>query len=332
MRFSCFCLLVFFFYFRPGVFKKYTLTGLAQGTTYAVTYYAFDSLVSKKQVDSVLNSLDSSLSLYKPYSFINSFNNSDKGKLINKHFKNVLLKSLLIYKETNGLFDITVQPLVQAWGFGVSKTDSLPSKEKIDSLIRCVGMSDIKLRGNYIEKKMPCVKIDMNGIAQGYSVDIIAEYLESKGIKDYLVELGGEIRVNGRKQPSGEKMKIGIESPDADEFGDSSLQKTVLIEKGALTTSGSYRNYYESNGKRITHIIDPKTGYPVQNELISVTVYAKDAITSDAYDNAIMLMGLKKGMKFIEKRKDLAAYFIYKKKDGKIADTASSRFRNLFSN
>jgi len=126
-------------------------------------------------------------------------------------------------------------------------------------------------------------------------------------------------------------MKIGIESPDEDEFSDHPMQKIISLENGAITTSGNYRNYYESNGKKITHIINPKTGYPVQNELISVTVYAKNAITADGYDNALMLMGLKKALQFIDKRKDLAGYFIYKNKEGKIADTASSRFYKLMN-
>ena len=169
----------------------------------------------------------------------------------------------------------------------------------------------------------------MNGIAQGYSVDVIADFLEQHNITNYIVELGGELRVKGRKQPSGEKMKIGIESPTKNEFDDESLEGIVSIDSGAITTSGSYRKFYESKGKIITHLIDPTTGYPVQNELISVTVYAKDAITADAYDNALMLMGLKNGLKFIEQRKDIAAYFIYHKSNGEIADTASSQFYKL---
>jgi thiamine biosynthesis lipoprotein len=315
--------------YQKTEWKSFRISGFAQGTTYAITYYAADSFASKFQVDSILGNLDSSLSLYKPYSLINGFNYAANGLEIDTHFSNVLRKSFLVYKETNGLFDITVKPLVDAWGFGVTKIDSLPSEEEINSVRKCIGTNKLALEKNYLSKTKNCVQIDLNGIAQGYSVDVIAEFLESKGIKDYLVELGGEIRVNGRKQPSGEKMKIGIETPNADEFGDTVLQKLIAIEKGAVTTSGSYRKYYESNGKKITHIINPKTGYPVENELISVTIYAKNAMTADAYDNAVMLMGLKQGIKFIEKRKDIAAYFIYKTHDGKIAGKASSRFKKL---
>jgi FAD:protein FMN transferase len=332
MRLIPFCLFFFIFsYTERNSLKRYQFSGLAQGTSYAITYYAQDSVVTKSQTDSILNRIDSSLSLYKVYSLIIRFNNSPGGATIDLHFKNVYKKSLLVYKETGGLFDITVEPLVQAWGFGVNKTDMLPDSNKLSVVKKCVGTNLLELKGNFLLKKKSCVKIDMNGIAQGYSVDVLAGFLEKHGIKNYLVELGGEIRIKGRKQPSGEKMKIGIESPGEDEFSNHPLQKIISLESGAITTSGSYRKFYESNGKRISHIINPKTGYSVDNELISVTVYAKDALTADAYDNALMLMGLKKALQFVEKKKDLAAYFIYKNKEGKIADTASSRFYKLMN-
>jgi thiamine biosynthesis lipoprotein len=143
------------------------------------------------------------------------------------------------------------------------------------------------------------------------------------------VELGGEIRIKGRKQPGHEKMKIGIEAPGEDDFNMSMMQKIVALDHGAITTSGSYRKYYESEGKKISHIIDPRTGYPAQNELISVTVYASNAITADAFDNALMVMGLQKALQWVEKRKDLAAHFIYRTPSGAVADTASSRFYKL---
>lgn len=333
MRFS-----VFFFSFlflsvtqTQVEWKTIRINGFAQGTTYAITYYAADSGVVKSQVDSILNKIDSSVSLYKPYSFITRFNNSITGIKTDPHFSHVTKKAIAVFKETNGLFDITVQPLVEAWGFGINKNQFLPEGKEIDELKKCVGAKLLRYGDTYLLKKKPCVKIDMNGIAQGYSVDVIAGFLEKQGIKNYIVELGGEIRVKGRKQPSGEKMKIGIESPDDDEFSDHPIQKIIAIENCAITTSGSYRNYRESNGKKISHIINPKTGYPVDNELISVTVYAKDAMTADAYDNALMLMGLKDALKFVEKRKGISAYFIYKNKQGKIADTASSRFYKLMN-
>jgi thiamine biosynthesis lipoprotein len=311
---------------RSVEWKRYSIAGTAQGTTYSIIYYADDSVVSKPMIDHVLMSLDSSLSLYKPYSGINQFNNSEKGTELDEHLFQVVSKSLAVYKETKGLFDITVQPLVQLWGFGVTPTNTAPDSGAVRTTLTCVQSSLLHLNGKRLLKKKPCVKIDLNGIAQGYSVDVLAAFLETYGIRNYMVELGGEIRVKGRKQPSGEKMRIGIESPSEDPFGNHPLQKVLVMDEGAITTSGSYRRFYESKGQKITHLIHPKTGYPQANELISVTVYAPDAITADAYDNALMLMGLKAAMDFVNKRPGLAAYFVYKNANGSIADTASLAF------
>lgn len=318
-------------YLPKKEWKRYAVSGTAQGTTYSIIYYAEDSTVTKSVIDSTLMSLDSSLSLYKPYSRINQFNNSAKGIILDKHLQQVVKKSIDTYKATSGLFDITVQPLVQAWGFGVTKTNTVPDAAAIKNILPCVNTKLLQMKGNRLGKAKPCVKIDLNGIAQGYSVDVLAALLEKHGVKNYIVELGGEIRINGRKQPGGEKMKIGIESPNEDAFENHPLQKIIEPDGGAVTTSGSYRKYYESKGQKITHLINPKTGYPHKNELISVTVYAKDAMTADAYDNALMLMGLRQALAFVERRKDLAAYFVYKNANGSIADTASSAFLKLMN-
>lgn len=309
-----------------GELKKFQINGTAQGTTYHITYFAADSLVIKKQIDSILDKIDSSLSLYKRYSLINKFNASKSGLVIDGHFINVVKKALEVYRSTDGLFDITVYPLTDAWGFGPAVKDSLPDSSKVRQLVSCVNSSLIYLHGRKLVKKKPCVQLDVNGIAQGYSVDVIANFFEKKGITRYIVELGGEIRAKGRKPGNNEKMSVGIESP-GDDPGFSLIEKVIWLESGAVTTSGNYRRYRETEGKKITHLLNPRTGYPIRNELISVTVYAKDAITADGYDNALMGMGLTKALAFVEKRKDLAAHFIFQKKDGSIGDTMSNRFR-----
>lgn len=314
---------------HPVKWNRYHITGKAQGTTYSIVYYGKDSTVTQKMIDQKLIQLDSSLSLYKSYSKINQFNNAVKGIILDEHLLTVIKKSLLVYKDTDGLFDVTIYPLVEAWGFGTKKTNSVPDSSTLLSLRNCVNSKLIELKENYLSKKNPCVKLDLDGIAQGYSVDILADLLEKHNINDYVVELGGEIRVKGQKQPSGDRMRIGIESPVENEFDQQPFNEIITIEKGAITTSGSYRKFHESNGKNITHIINPKTGYPQNNELISVTVYAEDAITADAYDNAFMLMGLEKALDFVEKRKNIAAYFIYKNNSGTISSKASSAFLKL---
>lgn len=298
----------------------------ALSATWQLSYYATDSLLAKKQIDSILERIDSSLSIYKPWSLISRFNASSSGMIVDDHFIRVINAALDTYHQTNGIFDVTVQPLVQAWGFSAKKVNTLPDSGTIRVLKQCVDSRYLSLDGARLSKSKPCVTIDVNGIAQGYSVDVLAGFLEKKGIRHYIVELGGEIRVRGKRQPSNDPMRIGIESPGDDAFSLSMMKKIITIDSGAITTSGSYRKFYESEGKKISHIIDPRTGYSAQNELISVTVYARNAITADAYDNALMVMGLAKAMEFVEKRPDMAAYFIYRQKDGSIADTATHLF------
>lgn len=329
MRYLCVLLVTCTAFIHQPAWRKIQLSGKAQGTTYHITWYAHDSTFGQQQIDSILAKIDTSLSIYNPQSLITRFNNSPKGVVMDNHFQIVFNKSIDTYRQTGGIFDITVQPLVQAWGFGPKKITGLPDSATIRSLKACVSSLNLYRKGNSLLKKKPCTTIDVNGIAQGYSVDVIANYLEAKGIRNYLVEVGGEIRVKGHKQPTGEKMKIGIEAPGDNDFELTMIQKIVAIDSGAITTSGSYRKFYESEGKKISHIIDPRTGYPAQNELISVTVYAHDAITADAYDNALMVMGLKKALQFVERRKEMAAHFIYRTPAGAIADTASSRFYKL---
>lgn len=313
--------------FRKSEKRKIQINGIAQGTTYHITYYAADSQIIKRQVDSILDKLDSSLSLYKPYSLVCQFNRSAVGIVADEHLSKVVATARQVYKKTNGGFDITVFPLTEAWGFGPVKKDSLPGAAAIKAALPCVDSRLIRQKSNRILKKKACVQLDPNGIAQGYSVDVLAQFFEENGVGDYLIELGGEIRISGRK-PGGEKMSIGIEAPGS-EADFSVINKVVYADKGAITTSGNYRRFYESGGKRISHLLDPKTGYPLQNDLISVTVYAKDAMTADAYDNAIMTMGLARGLAFVERNKQLAAHFIFRRTDGTVADTMSNRFKLL---
>lgn len=287
-------ILLSFFHQEP---RKIHLEGYAQGTTWLVTYYAQDSSVTKSQIDSIFFKIDSSLSLYKPYSLINQFNKSATGLGVDDHFITVIKKSLETYRATKGAFDIT---------YGA----------------KCKGSDQIIIQGNTVLKTRPCITIDVNGIAQGYTVDVIAGFLLLNGIKNFIVEVGGEIRVEGKRQPGNEPMKVGIESPADNGSPSPFIQKIISLESGAITTSGNYN--------KKDHIIDPSSGKPVNNELTSVTIYAKDAITADAYDNALMVMGLKRALKFVNKRKDLAAYFIYRKADGEFRDKASKRFKKLF--
>ena len=324
MRLFLLSLFAFLLIKHPGI-KTIKFSGLAQGTSWHITYYAADSIVLKEQVDSIFKKIDSSLSLYKPYSLVSQFNRSRDGLEVDQHLNNVVKKAQEVFRKTGGLFDITVYPLTEIWGFGPKPRVSLPSTSLVNEALACVSTDYLYWEGNTLKKQKPCVQLDPNGIAQGYTVDVIADFFERNLIKDYVIEVGGEIRVKGRK-PGNKKISVGIEMPGNDpDF--SMISRVIYPANGAITTSGNYRRYYESGGKRVTHLLDPRTGAPLQNELISVTVFAKDAITADAYDNAIMAMGLIKGLAFIERHKNLAAHFIFHNADGTIGYTMSKRFK-----
>lgn len=304
--------------------KTYTIEGFAQGTSYQIVYYAKNQVVSSKSIHQLFNELDSSLSIYKPYSLINKFNNSENGLMMDEHLSKVVKRSLKIWKESDGVFDISILPLVDAWGFGAKRHNNVPSDLEIREALSCSGSDKLRIKGKMLTKAKPCLKIDVNGIAQGYSVDYIAEFLEKKGVKNYLVEIGGEIRVKGRKQPGNQLMRIGIEQASTNDS--TVLQKIIQLRSGAITSSGNYRKFIESGGKRLSHLMDIKSGKPIDNQIISLTVRAKNAMGADGYDNALIGMGIDKAFLFLKKHKKIDAYFIYKDSQGIVRDTASQKF------
>lgn len=306
--------------------EPFELEGKAQGTSYHISYYADAPLIDQNGVDSLLDAVDSSLSIYKGYSLINRFNLSPRGVEADHFMRDVVQHSLSLYRETYGLFDITVLPLVEAWGFGAGKPAMKADSATINAILPCVGSDKILLKGDSLIKTSACTRIDVNGIAQGYSVDLLAEYLLAHGVQNFLVELGGEIRVKGRKN-NGSLMSIGIESPSPSP-GEEPLRKKISLLQGAVTTSGNYRKYVMQQGKRISHLVDPRSGYSFQNELIAVTVVANRAIEADGLDNALMGMGVKKALAFMAKRKE-QAFFIYHDEKGNVRDTATAGFHKL---
>lgn len=311
--------------------KRYAITGSAQGTSYAVTYYAKDSLVHKAAIDSILKVIDSAMSLYKPYSLINRINNSGSGYFeVDEHFHAVVERSIEIYKDSKGVFDITVAPLVQLWGFGVTAIDRFPNSTEVQQVLSCVGMDKIRLKGRQLEKKEPCVQLDMNGVAQGYSVDVLADHLENNGIIHYVVELGGELRVRGPK-PDGTPMRIGIERPAPGYIDNTVIDDVIEVQEGAITTAGNYRRFLQEGGRKVSHHINPKTGYPFDTEIISATIYAENAITADGYDNVIMAMKADEAVAFVNERSDMEVFVVYRNERGIVRDTMSTGFKKLIA-
>lgn len=317
------------FAFKQKDYQRQQINGFAQGTTYSIVYYTQDKEIEKLEIDSILNAIDLSMSLYIPNSLISRFNSyQTKEIVLDDHFRKVIEKSFLLNKQSQGIFDVTVEPLVQLWGFGAKKVNRLPNNKEVDSVLQYVGMDKLKLQGNKLIKLKDGVKVDVNGIAQGYSVDVLADYLESKSINHYVIEIGGELRVKGPK-PDGSAMKIGIEKPQKKGSGDELMNDIIHINSGAITTSGNYRKYIQQNNKMISHHINPKNGQPFGGEIISATVYATDAISADGYDNVIIAKKANEAIDFANKHPDLEIYLIYKSKDGYIKDTLSTGFKKL---
>lgn len=261
------------------------------------------------------------MSTYLPVSIISRINQNDSNVLVDDLFKNVFMKSIEVSEMTGGKFDVTVGPLVNAWGFGVNKRVPIDSA-RVDSLRTLVGYRMVSLQGNRLVKQKPGTLLDFNAIAQGYSVDVIADYLERQGIHNYLVELGGELKAKGKKNDG--PWKVGIDMPSEIETQGRPLKAVITLNDKALSTSGNYRKFYVENGQKYAHTIDPATGFPAKQNLLSATVIAADCITADAYATAFMVMGLQKARQFLKDNKslELEVYFIYDE-NGRLATYAS---------
>lgn len=310
--------------------KEYVkISGFAQGTTYSMSYRDAQKRNLQPQVDSILKNFDQSLSIYCKTSIITRINNNDTTVRTDAYFDECYKLSEEVYKATNGAFDITVGPLVQAWGFGLKKRDKI-TKERIDSILPLVGMGKVKLVDGKLIKSNPNMFVDVNAIAQGYSVDVIAHYFESKGINEYLVEIGGETLCKGLNS-KGKAWVIGIDKPfDNNVTPGQDLQAKVALPSGkALATSGSYRKFFEENGVKYSHELDPKTGYPAHNTLLSISVITNNCALADGYATAFMVMGVDKAKEFLAKRSDMDAFMVYSGPKGEFLSYATSGFDKM---
>ena len=289
--------------------------GLVFGTEYHITYQCNDDL--QPEIEAELKKVDNSLSTFNEQSVISKINRNEEMS-VNEMFEQVFNKAQYVSQETDGAFDITVAPLVNLWGFGV-KTGENPSKEKVDSLMQYIGYQTVSLNNKKVRKVHPNTMLDAAAIAKGYACDVIAQLFRDKGIKNFMVEIGGEVITCGNS-PKRIPWKIGVTKPVDDSLNTQQEQQAVLnVTDMAMATSGNYRNFYYKGGKKYAHTIDPKTGYPVQHSLLSATVLAKDCATADAFATAFMVMGIEKAKKVLEKHSELMAYFIYSDAKGELA-------------
>ena len=291
------------------------ISGFAQGTTYNITYENSNNEDYSDDIDSILKAFDRSLSIYDSTSIISRINDNDPTVEADDWFVTVFNKSAEVSAISGGAFDITVGPVVKAWGFGnapIAKHDTA----YIDSLLQFVGMDKVKLEGRKIIRKSPGVKIDVNAIAQGFSVDVVSNFFENKQIKNYLVEIGGEVRCKGTNAKNN-LWHIGIDKPnDGNITPGGELQAIIELNNKSLTTAGNYRKFFVENGVKYGHTIDPKTGFPARNTLLSATVVCDDAMTADAYDTVFMVLGLEKSLELLKKLPGIDVYFIYSNPEG----------------
>lgn len=299
--------------------------GFVYGTMYHIVYESPNGKNIQEDITKKLNEYNQIFSTYEPTSTISKINNNEQvkpGPLFLECYK----RSMEISEITNGAFDITAGPMVNAWGFGPEERKEMTS-EIIDSLKKITGYQKVQLENGRIQKENPGMKLDMSAVAKGFTCDLVGDFLAEKGCKNYMVEIGGEVVAKGKNE-KGRIWTIGISKPDETSFfASSDLQAKVQLPENALATSGNYRNFYVEDGKRYAHTIDPKTGYPVQHSLLSSTVLAHDCMTADAFATAFMVLGLDKSIEIAKQHPEIKVYFIYAGEEGKNQVYMSEEFK-----
>ncbi|MBQ9363233.1 MAG: FAD:protein FMN transferase [Bacteroidaceae bacterium] len=298
--------------------------GMVFGTFYHITYQYSKSL--EDSIKCVLQQVDRSLSPFNKESTITAIN-ENKQLEADEMLTEVFEMATEISAQTEGAFDITVAPLVNLWGFGFQNKDSV-TDEMVDELRQYVGIEKVKLIDGKIQKAHPNMMLDCSAIAKGYGVDAVGKMLERQGIHSYMVEIGGEVRLRGCN-PRGENWSIGINKPQDGQQAD--IEQIIHTTNTAMATSGNYRNFYVKEGKKFAHTIDPRTGYPVQHNILSSTVLAKDCAVADAYATSFMVLGLDSAKRVLNKHPELQAFFIYSTKDGKTGEWCSPNLKKLLS-
>ena len=290
--------------------KNKHITGAVFGTSYSVQFATFDEDFNfEEQFDKLFYVVNKSMSTYQMNSIISKINRNEETN-IDSHFRKVFDTSKEIYKLTDGAFDPTIGVLVNAWGFGLEDAIVNLHRSKIDSLMLTVGFDKVERLDEIIKKQNNNTQLDFNAIAKGYGVDVIAEFLETQNIENYLVEIGGEIRAKGINLSSNTPWKVGIENPNFD--GSQSIMKAITLKDEAMATSGTYRKFkVDQNGNRYAHIINPKTGYPSKSNLLSISVIAENCMMADAYATAFKAMGIEKVKAFLNEHPEIKVFLIF---------------------
>lgn len=290
--------------------------GYAQGTTWHITYKSFNGEDLAPVFDSLLKAFDYSMSAYNPESQLSQINNGD-DIVVDKFFTDIFNNSVYLNKISGGAFDPTVSPLVSAWGFGKHKDMRRPSQNELDSILQFVGLGKVSLQDGKVVKTDPRIKLIFNANAQGYSVDIICQWFLDNGYTDFLVEVGGETRAFGLNR-NGIPWRVGIDSPiDGSTEEDREIQAVVSLTDGkSLCTSGNYRNFFVEDGVKYSHELDPVTGCPKRDSLLSVAIIAESGVMSDGLATTVMVLGYDKGFRLVDSLPGTEGYFIYSDRRG----------------
>jgi thiamine biosynthesis lipoprotein len=292
------------------------LRGTTMGNIgYSIKYFEKDGKDYSTEIDSLLIVWNLSLSTYIPSSEISRFNDGTSCfKFESSYFLPVLQAARTVYEASNGAFDPTVGPLVNAWGFGPDKS-MVPDSARVDSLMSMVGYDKIRIEETMVCKDHPGIKLDFSAIAKGYAVDVVADYLAAKGVDNLLVEIGGELLCRGTKNDN-QPWRTAIEDPGVEVYERKYLA-VVELENRAVATSGNYRNYYVKDGIKYVHTINPSTGYPITHTLLSASVFADNCMYADAFATAFMVLGVDKSIDILDKNPDIDAFLIYSVEEGK---------------
>jgi thiamine biosynthesis lipoprotein len=316
---------------QPSAHQEESYNGYAQGTTFHISYL-FDNEAKDRSlaIDSILKSVDRSLSTYDPQSLISKLNRGDTIS-IDAHLMEMLKQSEEVFENSSGYFDPTIAPLVQFWGFG-PKANANKDTALVDSILAFTGFEKLDYKNASFVLPLG-MSLDFNAIAQGYTVDVIAEYLEAEGIRNYMVEVGGELRCLGHNY-KGKNWRIGVDKPVEEIDQQDRFQFILALDSASLATSGNYRKFWVDSitGLRYSHTINTKTGWPAKNRLLSASVIAPQASMADAYATAFMAMGLEKAIKFIDQKQGLEAYLIYSDKNGNWQIHQSPGFAKMLVN
>jgi len=310
---------------------EHAFEGEALGTSYHIKYFSEKDIPFQQGLDSIYESINNSMSTYRKDSDISKINKGDSSIVIDDNFRKVLEQSQKIYKESNGYFDPTVGNLVNAYGFGPdSRNDSL-NTVVIDSMLQYVGLNKIKLNSNNtISKQDPKIYLDFNAIAKGYTVDMIANYLDAYKVDNYLIELGGELVAKGTNKDSGEAWTVAIDDPLQTE-GNRVFEATLFLKDRGMATSGNYRKFRldSLNGLRYVHTINPITGRSEKSNLLSASVLAKNCALADGYATAFMALGLERSQEMLSRIKDVDVYFIYSEENEEVKIFSTPGFKKV---